>query len=65
MMNSHSSLDKESTKESAKGSNKIENLSQRELEIQSRNDELREMYNEVRYGGVHPDNAFLKKMKKL
>ena len=57
MMNHRSTLDKVSTKE--------KDFTDKDMEDQSKNEEISDMYNQVRYGGLHPDANFLKRMKKL
>ena len=57
MMNHRSTLDKVSTKE--------QEVTEKDMEAQSKNEEISDMYNQVRYGGLCPNSEFLKKMKKL
>ena len=57
MMNHRSTLDKVSTKE--------KETTEKDMEAQAKNEEISDMYNQVRYGGLHPDADFLKRMKKL
>ena len=40
-------------------------MTERDKGAEAKNQELSEMYNQVRYGGLHPDSDFLKRMKKL
>ena len=44
---------------------KEQEVTEKDMEAQSKNEEISDMYNQVRYGGLCPNSDFLKKMKKL